>query len=162
MRFLVDAMLGNLARWLRIFGYDTIFANDITKPGEPGATDPELAEYATENDRILITHDKEFARRFAGSIFVPGTDLLENLKTVQAALGIKLYFDQDQARCTDCNSELLRIGDKGEIQELVPPKTFARYDNFWICTNLACRKVYWQGSHFKDIHAVEEELLKNE
>ena len=29
MKFLVDAMLGKLARFLRIFGYDTIYANDL-------------------------------------------------------------------------------------------------------------------------------------
>ena len=53
------------------------------------------AVFAKQEDRILITRDKEFARRFLGSIFVPGTDLIENLRTVQDFLGIKLEFNQE-------------------------------------------------------------------
>ena len=45
MRFLTDAMLGRLSRLLRIFGYDTVYAEDI----EHSAPDSKLLEYAIEN-----------------------------------------------------------------------------------------------------------------
>ncbi|HMF33634.1 MAG TPA: Mut7-C RNAse domain-containing protein [Candidatus Lokiarchaeia archaeon] len=158
MRFLVDAMLGNLARWLRIFGHDVIFANEVAHPGEGGATDAQLAQFAEEDNRVLITHDKQFAQRYPGAIYVPGTVLLENLRAVQQALEIELHFDQDKARCTVCNEPLQKISDKDEVKDIVPAKTFDRYDDFWICTNATCRKVFWQGSHFEDIHSIEKKL----
>lgn len=158
MQFLVDAMLGNLARWLRIFGHDAIFANEVESVGEGGATDAELAVFAMQEDRTLITRDKEFARRFPGAVFVPGTDLIENLRAIQDALGVKLEFNQDKARCTTCNAPLRKVANKQEVSNIVPEKTYLRYDDFWTCTNPTCGKVFWQGSHFDDIHAVARQL----
>ncbi len=158
MQFLVDAMLGNLARWLRLFGHDALYANDLIGPGEEGLSDASLGKIAHEQKRILITRDKEFAKRIQGSVFVPGTDNLENLKIVQQTLGIRLSFNQDLARCTNCNGSLVKIKDKQSIKSLVPPKTFARFDEFWQCSNPNCAKIFWQGSHFEDIRALEKQL----
>ncbi len=161
MRFLVDAMLGNLARWLRLFGHDTVYANDLIKPGEDGLSDSDLGKVALEQGRILITRDKEFAKRVANSIFVPGTDNTENLKVIQESIHTQLTFNQDLARCTACNGALMKIANKNSVKNLVPVKTFARYDDFWKCSNPNCEKIYWQGSHFEDIHALEEQLKKH-
>lgn len=158
MQFLVDAMLGNLARWLRLFGHDALYANDLIKPGEEGLSDTDLGKVAKEQGRILITRDKEFAKRIANSIFVPGTDNTENLKIIQQALNLQLSFNQDLARCTNCNGPLVNISDKKTIQNLVPAKTYARYDEYWVCSNPNCKKIYWQGSHFEDIRALEKQL----
>ncbi len=158
MQFLVDAMLGNLARWLRLFGYDTLYANDLIKPGEEGLPDTDLGKVAQEQGRILITRDREFAKHIVNSIFVPGTDNTENLKIVQQSLNIQLSFNQDLARCTACNGSLLKLTDKTTIEKLVPVKTFARFHEFWQCSNPNCKKIYWQGSHFEDIRTIEKKL----
>ncbi len=158
MRFLVDAMLGNLARWLRLFGHDALFANDLINLGEEGLSDKDLGKVAKEQGRILITRDKEFAKRVSESIFVPGTDNVENLKIIQQFLKTSLSFNQDLARCTQCNGSLVKILDKLTVKNLVPAKTFARYDDFWECSNPDCAKVFWQGSHFEDIRALEKQL----
>ncbi len=158
MHFLVDAMLGNLARWLRLFGYDTLYANDLINPGEEGLSDSDLGRVAQEQGRILITRDKEFAKRTPNSIYVPGTDNTANLKIVQQSLNIQLSFNQDLARCSNCNGSLMKITDKKTIENLVPVKTFARYDEYWECSNPNCKKIYWQGSHFEDIRTLEEQL----
>ena len=61
MKFLVDAMLGKLARFLRIFGYDTVYANDLIEyfNSDP-VPDNDLKEYAQINNRIVITKDLPF------------------------------------------------------------------------------------------------------
>jgi uncharacterized protein with PIN domain len=42
-------MLGSLARYLRILGYDTLYWKEYT--------DAEILEELSKNDRILITRD---------------------------------------------------------------------------------------------------------
>ena len=52
MKFLCDQMLGTLAKWLRIYGFDTFYANrDIS--------DSELLDISKKENRILITRDKK-------------------------------------------------------------------------------------------------------
>jgi len=58
MKFLVDAMLGKLSRFLRIFGFDTIYANDLIEYYNiDPVPDSSLKEYAQSTDRIVITKD---------------------------------------------------------------------------------------------------------
>ena len=67
MKFLVDAMLGKLARFLRIFGYDTIYANDlISYYNIDPVPDEKLLEYALENERLIITKDFPFFSKIRG------------------------------------------------------------------------------------------------
>lgn len=52
MKFLCDKMLGTLAKWLRIYGFDTFYANsEIDDEG--------LMEIAKKEKRVLITRDKD-------------------------------------------------------------------------------------------------------
>ena len=61
MKFLVDAMLGKLARFLRIFGYDTLFANDLIKEFDiDPIPDKQLLAFAKKSNRIIITKDYPF------------------------------------------------------------------------------------------------------
>jgi len=55
MRFMADAMLGRLARWLRILGYDTAYEKVIT--------DEALLERVIRDDRWLLTRDRRLALR---------------------------------------------------------------------------------------------------
>ena len=48
-------MLGRLARWLRIMGYDTAY--------HPNLQDQELARMARAQGCVLLTRDTELARR---------------------------------------------------------------------------------------------------
>jgi uncharacterized protein with PIN domain len=55
IRFVADTMLGRLAKWLRILGYDTVY------PGQE--TDQRLARIAAEEGRVLLTRDVDLASR---------------------------------------------------------------------------------------------------
>ena len=54
-RFSADEMLGSLARWLRLMGYDTIYERD--------SSDTAILERARVDERILLTRDKKLAER---------------------------------------------------------------------------------------------------
>ena len=57
-----DVMLGRLAKWLRILGFDVLYSND--------SRDEELLETCKSEGRVLLTRDTELARRADKSIAV--------------------------------------------------------------------------------------------
>ncbi len=60
MRFLVDECAGpSLARWLREQGHDVFSVFDQAR----GINDDEVLQIAVENERILITVDKDFGEK---------------------------------------------------------------------------------------------------
>ncbi len=148
MKFLVNSMLGKLARLLRIFGYDTVYAEEVEK----SAPDSRLLEYAIENDRIIITRDLPFHKRAKDrTIYVEGFDAYENLLKLEKKLGLTLTFSLNKARCSTCNSVLKKIDDKTTIVNDINPNTFQDHDEFYQCLNTRCNKIYWEGTHIEKI-----------
>ena len=153
MKFLIDGMLGKLSRFLRIFGYDTIFANDLEKNfNVTPIPDEYLVEYAKKTDRIIITKDYNLFRSFINkSIYLEGEGVYNYLYQLKKKLGLNFKFDILKARCSLCNSELGEIDDKNLIKNLVLENTFNHYDKFYQCSNPECKKVFWNGTHIIDI-----------
>ncbi len=147
MRFLVDAMLGKLARWLRLLGHDAEYGRD--------ASDEELLRRAGEEGRVLLTSDVELFRRALQSgveaFLVRGRTEEERLAELSSAFGIELEVDLRRSRCPKCNAPVVEV-PKEEVRGLVPEGSWRRYDRFWRCTG--CGQIYWQGSHWSNIEAV--------
>jgi uncharacterized protein with PIN domain len=140
-KFSVDEMLGSLARWLRIMGYDTIYHRD--------QSDTEIVNTAWEEGRFLLTRDKELAFRAGDEgLFIEDDDVVGQLKQVSKLLGLTL--DESLTRCTMCNGELETLSPK-EAEELVPEGALKNNDEFFRC--MGCGKVYWKGTHWVDIRA---------
>ena len=90
-RFLADRMLGKLARWLRILGFDTEYADDTR--------DVEIVQRAAEESRILLTRDRELsANRKIRAIYIPGIEIEDQLITVMNSLGFTPHIRT--VRCT--------------------------------------------------------------
>jgi len=138
-RFAVDEMLGSLARWLRIIGYDATYQKDMD--------DASIIAHASREGRTLLTRDKDLARRMReGGLYIESDDLSEQLKQVLDTFD--LDFKEDLTRCTLCNGELETIGPE-EVGEEAPPGALASNDEFYRCKS--CGKVYWRGSHWDNI-----------
>jgi len=153
MKFLVDSMLGKLTRFLRIFGYDTIYANDLKNffNIDP-VPDEMLIDYASKDNRIIITKDFPLYMRYKDkSIFLKGEGIYNYLHQLNKQFGIKFEFNFKQARCSICNSQLERVTNKISIKNDVLKETYNHFNEFYQCSNLQCKKVYWQGSHIEDI-----------
>lgn len=146
MRFLLDGMLGKLTRWLRMLGYDAEYLNN--------SEDKDLISSAQQNSRILLTSDEQLYRTAVGRgvdcFLVEGRTEAERLANLAARYGLDLRIDTAISRCPICGS-LIRETPKEEVKSLVPQATFQNYEEFWICTNPKCGKVYWQGSHWSKI-----------
>jgi uncharacterized protein with PIN domain len=151
-RFLVDSMLGSLARWLRICGYDAEYRRD--------ADDESLMEEASGTGRVLLTRDRVLAvrakKRDVEAFLVEGENDVEQLGGVAAALGLEL--DPSSSRCPKCNGSLTRVG-RDRVQGLVPEASLEAFDVFWVCDS--CGGVYWRGSHWDQIASTVEEADKH-
>ncbi|UCH57049.1 MAG: Mut7-C RNAse domain-containing protein [Candidatus Bathyarchaeota archaeon] len=140
--FLVDGMLGNLNRWLRICGFETRYLQS--------APDEELIELASEGGLTLLTRDRTLfmkaQRAGLRAFLVGGSGDAEELASVARRFGLELA--SRISRCTSCGASLNPAG-REEVRELIPEGSFRVYDEFWVCGK--CRKVYWRGSHWKNI-----------
>ncbi len=146
MKFLADGMLGNISRWLRLLGYDVKY--------ERLMNDGELLLKSMLEGRILLTSDIELfrlaKRRGLESVLVKGTSTVEGLSRLSKKLKLPLVFDQMKSRCPTCGSPLTRVA-KTLIVDRIPRKTYESHSRFWLCTDQSCSKVYWRGSHWRNI-----------
>ena len=148
MKFLTDSMFGKLTRLLRIFGHDTVYAEDIMA----SAPDSELLKHAIENDRIILTRDKPFSEiAKKNSIYLEDIDAYVNLLRLQKEINLPLDFSIINARCSTCNSTLKKVEDKESIKDQIMEETFNSFQEFYTCSNPKCNKIYWRGSHIEKI-----------
>jgi uncharacterized protein with PIN domain len=136
-RFVADHMLGSLARWLRIMGYDTVYDKSLDDPG--------IANLARAESRFILTRDRELAKE-PGAMMIEADDLDLQIKAIAEKYGLK--FHDDLIRCSACNGELADL-DKAQAKESVPEGAFANNEKFWKCSK--CGKVYWKGTHWRGI-----------
>ncbi len=136
-RFLVDAMLGNVARDLRLLGFDCAFARDLP--------DPALLRQAQQEGRVLVTRDRELARLAAGvrCILVAGVDPEIQALEVLSAAGAP-HPPGPLPRCLECNGVLEPLGPE-EARPLVPDHIALAHPELRRCPG--CGRVYWPGSH---------------
>ena len=142
LKLLTDGMLGRLTRWLRILGYDTVYA--------PDTDDRELLRRARAEDRVLLTADHALAaRRGAHTLLIKAQSLADQLRQVRAELGPPPGLEF--SRCVACNGELAPA-DKSTLADRVPPHVFATQQHFTRCPN--CGRIYWPGTHVERMKAI--------
>jgi uncharacterized protein with PIN domain len=153
--FIVDAMLGKLATWLRLTGHDTFYSTIID--------DDELLRIAAEQNRTLLTSDAILAERARDNdipvMLVRGT-VNEEIASVFKEFKIIPEADPSKSRCTKCNGTLTHIrGDEKErIKGLVPDQTYNHYTEFWLCQY--CKSVFFQGGQWNNIEAYMERIAQ--
>ena len=100
MRFILDGMLGRLARWLRIAGYDTLYYMDMD--------DDSLIEESLESNRALLSRDSELIQRAKKrdieAHLIKSEIIHEQLKQVKQEIGLTL--NPSISRCPTCNGPL--------------------------------------------------------
>ena len=149
MKFICDHMLGTLARWLRLLGFDVLYPGPIS--------DKEIRAIAAKEDRTILTRDKELSQTDkVPALYVESDDLQEQLLFTVSEL--KLKVKDPMSRCSLCNSPIEEV-KKSEVKGKVPDGVFGRQKKFWFCPE--CNKYYWQGSHWDRIAETIEKLVKS-
>lgn len=148
-RFAADAMLGRLARWLRVLGYDTAY--------DAAIADPVLVALAEREERLLLTRDRHLLRelRPARALEVRHDEPLLQLRTIVVTLELppprELF-----TRCLLCNAPLQALPD-AVAAPLLPPGARGIPGPVRQCP--ACGRLYWDGSHVRRMrHALERVL----
>ena len=146
VKFLVDAMLGRLAKWLRLMGYDTLY--------EAAADDHDLVRLARAEGRILLTRDRELAKRRGLTSLLIESDRFDE-QLAQLLRDPQLNGQASAPRCARCNT-LLEALDRKEAKGRVPSYVFSRYEKFTLCPQ--CDRVYWQGTHWQRMRQRIEDI----
>ncbi len=145
-------MLGNLARKLRILGYDSKYDSSIE--------DSILLNLAEGQKRVLVTKDENLSKSAeklgVTTVLIRGNDEIGQIVQIATKIGIANFvIDTNPSRCTDCNGKIETI-DKIRIMNKVPPGIYERQEKFWSCKD--CKKIYWEGTHLVKIQEFVQKL----
>jgi uncharacterized protein with PIN domain len=143
-RFVADAHLGGLAKYLRLLGFDTLYRNNFR--------DEEIAQIAVAERRTVLTRDRSLLmyRKITHGCYVrtlkPRQQLSEILKRLDLSRSIRPF-----TRCICCNHLLEPIAKEAVLDRL-PTSMIEFYHRFWICRH--CDRIYWAGSHYRRLQAL--------
>ena len=116
-RLLVDAMLGRLARRLRLLGYDAEYAGDVS--------DAEIVRRARLEGRIIVTRDRDLVRRRGvRTLAVISERLPEQL--AQVARAYPLVPEKRALRCGECNAALRHLSAEEARDRVLPTSAAPR------------------------------------
>ncbi|MFC1585656.1 Mut7-C RNAse domain-containing protein [Fibrobacterota bacterium] len=136
--FILDVHLGKLARYLRMFGFDTLYRNDYD--------DQEIVDIAGIQKRIILTRNrgllkiKSVTHGYWLRSTIPGEQIAEVIAKFDLTGKTRPFL-----RCLECNMKLQKT-DKKTVQDKIPPNVDELCGEFYLCKS--CDKVYWKGTHY--------------
>jgi uncharacterized protein with PIN domain/sulfur carrier protein ThiS len=139
LRFVADAHLGGLARFLRMLGFDTLYDNAFA--------DEAIRQLAYEEKRVVLTRDRELLKCRE---IVHGAYVRALKPEAQLAEVARRYTLSEAARpftlCLRCNV-LLHPVERAAVAPRVPRAVYALHERFMRCPG--CEGVFWPGSHYR-------------
>jgi uncharacterized protein len=146
MRFICDVMLGKLAKYLRIFGFDAVYL-----------TDPAiLKDYARQDDPPYFLTRRRENLGYSTTMHIKSENVREQLNELRGL--IKGFIDPEKVltRCINCNLTLSTV-EKEAIEHRVPEFVFHKYNVFKMCPR--CQRVYWAGTHAEHLAKLIQEVI---
>ena len=145
-RFVVDSMLGKVAKWLRVLGFDAV----CERLSQRSQVEAHIGE-----GRVVVTRNRRW-RGEPGVVYPESNEPREQLRDVIREMRLGPGDAHFLDRCMLCN-ELLRPLSRGEAFGLVPDYIVATSTIFHRCPQ--CGRVYWKGTHPARIKQRLRELL---
>ncbi len=153
IKFIADFMLGRLVKKLRMLGIDTKYL----RPALNGEYNPlKLLKISLEENRTILTRNSKL-KHYPNVYFIKSSDVDEQFKSIIKDFDISKEINAF-SRCLECN-ELLAEVPKLAIRGKVPFYIYQTKNKFAICKN--CNKIYWQGSHYKDMSRQINNIFRN-
>jgi uncharacterized protein len=137
--FIADVMVGKLARWLRVLGFDVLYSNKYE--------DDEIIRISDAEGRLILTRDVQLARRAPNrTLFIESGHYREQIQQVVRSLNLSDF--KAFSRCLECNAHLEEV-DKEAVFEKVPPFVYLTQERFARCPS--CDRIYWHGTHTQEM-----------
>lgn len=171
-RFIADAMLGKLARWLRTLGYDTAYDDAIV--------DETLVRRAFGEGRHILTRDRKLFEEWrVEGLLIESDGALEQLCEVVRAYDLprpaRLF-----TRCRECNQVLEAVA-LSDVEDRLPERVLERLEGEapgprpeelvddshedvrevspTVARCPGCERVYWEGSHTERMRRVVDRVF---
>lgn len=148
-KYLTDATLAKLAKWLRLLGFDTIVYKREAGRG--------MLNLADSEKRIVLTRRRDMLdRQFSGRLYyVAAIDTGSQLKEVMTEFSLKIEKKKMFSICLKCNERLSSV-KKEDVYDLVPSYVFANCSQYNRCPG--CLRIYWTGTHQRNALQFLEKL----
>jgi uncharacterized protein len=151
LKFIADVQLGRLARYLRIFGFDTLYDNKYNTK--------EIIKISNDEKRTILTRNIFLLKNnlVSRGYWIRSKDsynqLLQVIHFSDLLSQVKLFY-----RCSECNGILENVS-KEEILDRLLPNTIKYFNEFHKCNK--CDRIFWRGSHYKRIMDLSENIKKD-
>ena len=135
-KLLADTMLGRLARWLRIMGYDIHFQSSY----------PEGAMHALiQEGRRPLSRGQGLQRLFP-DVLIIHSNRVEN-QVHEAVQGLGLVPDRSRwfTRCLVCNVPLTEAGFEERLENVPDYVLYENPSGIRHCA--CCSRYFWPGTH---------------
>jgi uncharacterized protein with PIN domain len=149
-RFICDSMVGRLAKWLRLFGFDTLYFSEIS--------DAELVRRARDDNRVLLTRDtllmerRPIKRGEVRAQLIESDDWRRQLRQVVSRFRLRA----GEPRCPICN-ELPADVSRADAKESVPEYVWKTQPRFHSCP--VCGRIFWKATHWDRILEIERDIM---
>ncbi|MCK6447169.1 MAG: Mut7-C RNAse domain-containing protein [Planctomycetes bacterium] len=138
-RFVLDASMIKLGKYLRCAGYDAQW--------DARATAREAAKRACDTERVFVTRSTRVAFEFPRPprcVELVATDPVAQFRELASVLELDLVRFVF-TRCIRCNVDLDAVAEPENVRSRVIPEVFERHRHFFTCPR--CGTVFWHGSH---------------
>ena len=148
MRFVCDVMLGKLAKYLRILGFDAAYIRSLKM----------LDRFTCHEEPTYFLTRRTSPVQYEQTIHIKAANAREQIRELRSLIGPHLDRTKVLQRCINCN-ELLVDADKQSIEHRVPEFVFHAYNAFKVCPS--CNRVYWEGTHTKHMADLIKEVASS-
>lgn len=136
IRFLADSMLGRLAKWLRVMGFDTHY--------QPIYKFDTLDRLICDG-RLLLSRNRHITDKYPDSLFIHSDHVKDQLQEIRESGLFPEYASEWFERCLNCNT-ILEYTSLADAREHIPEYIY--YQNITgvrFCPS--CGRFFWPGSH---------------
>jgi hypothetical protein len=135
-RFLADAMLGSLAKWLRAMGYDTHYQSRYKA---------ETIGELLQEERLLLSRNRRTVAGHAGSVLIRSERLGEQIHQMRSAGLIHSEKERWFTRCLLCNVPLEKAAHAESLRDIPEYVLYENPDEISRCPS--CGRCFWPGTH---------------
>jgi len=128
---------------MRLLGFDTTYFRNTN-----GKT---IIYHSRKEGRTILSRSKILSEKYDDLVLIESETLIDQLKQITNIVKINLPF----SRCPVCNTETEKV-EKEEVKNVVPDYVFEIHNDFKKCP--ACGRVFWKGTHYKEIKKVINEI----